>query len=110
MALTTAGDYRITRAEDGKRYTHIIDPHTGTALAYRGASVTVLAESALDADAMDTALMVMGPATGYRWCVQQDVAALFQTRNEKTGQVVEHATPRFEEWVNFWERHGADAE
>jgi thiamine biosynthesis lipoprotein len=110
MAMTTAGDFRNTRAEDGKRYTHIIDPRTGRALPYRGASVTVLAESAFAADAMDTALMVMGPEAGYGWCVEQKVAALFQTRDPKTGKVVERTTPRFEEWVTQWERHGAEAE
>jgi thiamine biosynthesis lipoprotein len=96
--------------EDGKRYTHIFDPRTGRALPYRGASVTVLAESAFAADAIDTALMVMGPEAGYKWCVEQRVAALFQTRDEKSGQVVERATPRFEEWVTEWERHGTEAE
>ena len=110
MALTTAGDYRITRAEDGKRYTHIIDPRTGRALVYRGACVTVLAESALAADAMDTALMVMGPDVGYQWCVEHKVAAHFQKRDEKSSRVAERATPQFEEWVKEWESHGAEAE
>jgi len=110
MAMTTAGDYRNTRAGNGRRYTHIIDPRTGQALPYRGACVTVLAESAIDADAMDTALMVMGPEAGYEWCVEHKVAALFQTRDEKTGGVAERATPRFKEWVRKWEYQGIVAE
>jgi thiamine biosynthesis lipoprotein len=98
LALSTAGDYKNFRTADGKRYTHIIDPRTGQALPYRGAAVTVIAETCLASDALDTALLVMGPSAGYDWCVKHQVAALFQHTNS-AGDVVRRATPGFEELV-----------
>jgi thiamine biosynthesis lipoprotein len=96
LALTTAGDYRIFRGDAKSRYTHIIDPTTGQALPYRGVSVTVLAETCMDADALDTALLVMGAERGYQWCVKHRVAALFQAGDD--GQRV-RTTPRFDQLV-----------
>ena len=96
LALSTAGDYRNYRAADGRRFTHIIDPRSGEALPYRGAAVTVIAPTCTAADALDTPLLIMGPEAGYEWCVKHDVAALFQVRNDD-GEIVERATPRFEE-------------
>jgi thiamine biosynthesis lipoprotein len=92
LALTTAGDYRNLRTIGGNEYTHIIDPRTGQALPHRGFAVTVLAETAMEADALDTALIVMGADGGYQWCVEHDVAALFQEGDSKI-----RPTPRFEE-------------
>lgn len=58
--VATSGDYEQFLAADGKRYGHIIDPRTGySAQGLR--SVTVVAASAMLADAWDTALFVMGP-------------------------------------------------
>jgi len=93
LALSTAGDYRNFRTAGGKRYTHIIDPHTGQALPYRGASVTVLADTCLAADALDTALLVMGAEAGYKWCIDHDLAALFQ----EASRPAVRTTPRFDE-------------
>jgi thiamine biosynthesis lipoprotein len=93
-ALTTAGDSRQVLDIGGVRYTHIVDPHSGAALPYRGESVTVLAETALEADALDTALVVMGSRAGYEWCVKHKVAALFQSHEPKTQRLVWRSTPR----------------
>lgn len=93
LALTTAGDYRNFRTDDKQGYTHIIDPRTGRALPYRGVSVTVVAETCLEADALDTALMVMGPGEGRRWCDARNIAAMFQY--EEAGQPVVVETARF---------------
>ncbi|MBA4104868.1 MAG: FAD:protein FMN transferase ApbE [Pirellula sp.] len=96
LALSTAGDYRNYRTADGQRFTHIIDPRIGQALPYRGASVTVIAATCTEADALDTPLLIMGPGAGYQWCVKRHVAAFFQVRNDD-GKVTERATPRFNE-------------
>lgn len=75
--LTTAGDYRNFFVHDGKRYSHTIDPATGWPVAHSLASVTVVHDSAMTADALDTALMVMGPETGYQFAEKENIAALF---------------------------------
>jgi thiamine biosynthesis lipoprotein len=61
MAVSTAGSYRNYYELDGKRYSHIIDPATGEPVTHKLVSATVITPTALEADALDTALMVMGP-------------------------------------------------
>jgi thiamine biosynthesis lipoprotein len=60
VALATSGDYEQFVADSGARYGHILDPRTGWP-AEGMAQVTVLAGSAMLADAWSTALFVLGP-------------------------------------------------
>lgn len=60
--LATSGDYETTFSEDFSR-NHIFDPHTGFSPGEL-ASVSVLAPSAMEADALSTALFVMGAERG----------------------------------------------
>jgi thiamine biosynthesis lipoprotein len=60
-AVSTSGDYEKFFIIEGKRYPHIINPKTGTP-AQTFASVTVIADDAAYADAMSTAIAIMGPA------------------------------------------------
>ncbi len=62
-AVTTSGDYRSYFLADGVRYSHIMDPRTGRP-ALSAASATVVAPAAAQADAMATALVVMGAQEG----------------------------------------------
>lgn len=59
-ALATSGNYRNYFEEDGRRYAHILDPHTGYPATSDLLSVTVLAADSMTADAYATAFMVMG--------------------------------------------------
>lgn len=59
-AMTTAGNYRNYFEENGVKYSHIIDPHTGRPAKNRLLSVTIVAGDALTADAYDTPCMVLG--------------------------------------------------
>jgi len=58
----------------------VIDPRTGAPIAHGLASVTVVAESAMRADALATALLVLGPRDGLALARRERVAALFITR------------------------------
>lgn len=59
-SVSTGGDYEHFFVHEGRRYHHVIDPRTGWPVAHT-ASVTVVARTALEADALDTALFVMPP-------------------------------------------------
>ncbi len=68
-ALSTSGDYERFFLQDGQRYHHILDPHTGYP-AYRGAmsDTIIVAGSVEDAgmlsDLLTTAVFVLGPQQG----------------------------------------------
>ncbi len=63
QSISTAGDYQHCFFIDGHRYHHILDPKTGYP-ASGTASVSVLSDSGLLADALDTGLLVMGTKAG----------------------------------------------
>jgi len=62
-SVATSGDYEQYFMLENKRMHHIVDPRTGQS-AEECISVTVLSEKAVDADALATALFVMGPERG----------------------------------------------
>ncbi|WP_300670386.1 FAD:protein FMN transferase [Desulfoluna sp.] len=64
QALATSGDYRNYREVDGRIWTHVINPRTGRPVDNGVTSASVLAGSAVFADGLATALMVMGPEKG----------------------------------------------
>ena len=62
-AVATSGDYQQFVLIEGKRYSHIINRRTGTS-AEGLSSVTIITDSATDADALATAVSVMGVEKG----------------------------------------------
>ena len=74
VAMATSGDYRNYFERDGVRYSHTIDPLTGYPIKHRLASVTVIEHSCMRADALATAIMVMGPDKGLAFANQHHLA------------------------------------
>lgn len=63
LAVATSGDYERFFIHNDQRYNHIINPHTGYP-ANGCQSVTIMAERAFWADALATAVFVLGPSKG----------------------------------------------
>jgi thiamine biosynthesis lipoprotein len=77
MAVATSGNYERFVEIGGKRYSHIMDPRTGWPVAGM-AGVTVVAPSAVTADALSTSLFVLGPVEGVKMLTLfTNCAALF---------------------------------
>ncbi len=79
-SLATSGDYQRYFEHNGRRFSHIIDPATGRPIDHKLASVSVVADDSFTADAWDTALLVLGPDRGFDLAVNQNLAALFISR------------------------------
>lgn len=58
QAVVTSGDYQRYFIQDGKRYCHILDPHTGTPADSGLMSVTIVAASSTDADGLAKAYVI----------------------------------------------------
>jgi thiamine biosynthesis lipoprotein len=93
-AIATSGDYRNYVEKDGKRYSHTVNPRSGRPIDHELASVSVIAGSAMRADALATAIMVMGPEEGYRLALREGLAVQLIVSSEDGFQA--RATPRFE--------------
>jgi len=91
LSVATSGDYRRFRDEDGTRLSHSIDPATGMPIANDVASVTVLHESAMLADAWATAITILGHDRGMALATRQGIAACLIRRTTSGGQ--EYMTP-----------------
>ena len=94
-AMATSGDYRNYFEAGGQRYSHTIDTRTGRPVTHSLASVTVVDRSAWRADALATALLVMGPEEGMAFATRENLAVLMLLRSENG--VEELQTAAFEQ-------------
>jgi thiamine biosynthesis lipoprotein len=76
-SLTTSGEYRHKYVRNGRQYSHTIDPRTGEPVQHALASVVVIADTALQADAWTTALNVLGEKEGLALAQRLKLAAMF---------------------------------
>lgn len=79
-AVATSGDYRHWVDVGNKRLSHTMDPSTGDPLRKSPASITVLSETCMDADAWATALMVQGMLSGEMLAKKMNLRAIFIER------------------------------
>ncbi len=97
-AMATSGDYRNYFEADDKRYSHIIDPLSGKPISHNLVSVSVVEDSCTMADALATALMVMGPEQGIRLAEKHNLSAFFIVKTADgfaeiaTGDFPQHKT------------------
>ncbi len=89
-ALATSGSGTQFFIHDGRRYGHILDPRGGWP-AEGVLSVTVLAPTAAEADALSTALYVLGPEQSREYCnLHPEIAAIMLCPGTREGSVKRH--------------------
>lgn len=83
-AVVTSGDYQRYFEKDGKRYSHIMDTHTGYPAESGLMSVTIIASSSIEADGLSTATFVLGLDKGLDLVKRYGQAeAIFITTDKK---------------------------
>lgn len=98
MAVATSGDYRNFFRDKGRDYSHIIDPRSGHPVTHGLASVTVLHESCMEADALATLLTVLGAEEGLAFAEARGLAVLLIERRAQG--FVEYKTPAFTAYLH----------
>lgn len=91
-AVCTSGDYERPAAAPAAGH-HIVNPRSGSSPA-AVASVTVIAPTAMAADALGTAAFILGPRRGVRFLARQGVAGLVVTPD-----LARHSTPDFGRYI-----------
>lgn len=78
-AISTSGSTQNFFEQDGRHYSHIIDPRTARPVGHPHIAVSVVAATTMEADAWATSLVVLGPEHGYELAKARGLAALFVT-------------------------------
>jgi len=93
LAMATSGDGRRAFTHEGRLYSHTLDGATGRPVDNGLAQVTVFDASAMRADALATALTVLGPIEGPEMAEALGLAAHFTER--RPDGLIERMTPAF---------------
>ncbi|MEG2803631.1 FAD:protein FMN transferase [Stenotrophomonas sp.] len=98
LAVATSGDRWHHFEQDGRQFSHTLDPRTGAPVDHAAAAVTVVAADAMAADGWATALTVMGVEQGLAFATAHDLAARFVSRG--AAGIVERMSPAFRQRID----------
>lgn len=79
-SIATSGDYRNYFEHEGVKYSHTIDPRTGSPIKHDLASVSVVADDCMTADGWATAINVLGPEEGLKLAQRLSLDTLLMIR------------------------------
>ena len=89
-SVATSGTYRQSKPNPNSSVpaSHLLDPRNGRPIEHNLVAVNVLAPTARDADALATALMILGPEEGMRKAEEMNLIARFCSRKKPNATVV----------------------
>ncbi len=87
-SVATSGTYRQSKPNPNSAFpaSHLLDPRTGRPVEHNLVAVNVLAPTARDADALATALMILGPEKGMQKAEEMNLIARFCSKEENRTQ------------------------
>ncbi|AEW44633.1 thiamin biosynthesis lipoprotein ApbE [Serratia symbiotica str. 'Cinara cedri'] len=96
-SISTAGSYRNYFEQNGKCYSHIIDPNTGIPISHELVSATVIAPTALEADGWDTGLMVLDTKKALQLAQEKELAVYLVSKTNNHFSTI--MTPQFKAFL-----------
>lgn len=97
--LATSGNYRNYYERDGRKYGHTINPATGYPAQQDVLSATVIAPSAIEADAYATALMVMGRERARELAAQDTTIAYYLIYSDSNDKLCTEQSESFDKFI-----------
>ena len=83
-AIVTSGIYERNFEEDGKSYHHLLDPETGYPFDNNISGISIIADNAMDGDAIATAAFAMGVEKGLTYINEMaGVDIIYVTKDRK---------------------------
>lgn len=98
-AITTSGNYRKFKKLGNKYFSHIIDPLVGKPVNNGIISVSVIADDAITADALDNAFMVMGIKESFKYVDTCKNIGFFITYKNNDGIISDTANAYFKNYL-----------
>lgn len=99
--MATSGNYRNFYEVDGLKLSHTIDPKTGRPVRHGLLSATVLADDCMTADAIATALMVMGTERAIQLQEKLQTFEIFLIFNDDSGKLSSFASEGIKPYLSF---------
>lgn len=99
MSAATSGNYRKYFIQDGRKYSHTIDPATGYPVQHNLLSVTVIAGDCMTADAYATACMVMGIERSLVFLKARPGTEAYFIYHDAKGYLAFASTPGFDQYL-----------
>ncbi|MFA5107285.1 MAG: FAD:protein FMN transferase [Patescibacteria group bacterium] len=92
--VATSGTTKRRGGQSKKSWHHIIDPRTGQPARTDVIQTTVLAPTAVEADALAKVVLLLGPTAGLKWAARHNLEALIVTKDSRT-----HTTPMLKNYL-----------
>ncbi len=103
QGVTTSGKFQKYKKIGDSIISHVLDPRTGYPVKNDLVSVTVLASSAMLADGLDNAFMVMGIDGTMKWLEKNPNIGVFMVYRKKDGLLADTANSFFKNQMSYLE-------